>query len=70
MILRPYQQDLFQRVREAFREHNRVFMALPTGGGKCLGRGTPVLKYDGSIAPVEEIAAGDELIGPDSVREK
>lgn len=34
MQLRPYQSDLYQRVREAFREHRCVFMQLPTGGGK------------------------------------
>jgi DNA repair protein RadD len=34
VILRPYQQELFERVREAFRTARRVFMCLPTGGGK------------------------------------
>lgn len=48
MILRPYQTDLYQRVGRAFSEQhtknklstapdvrlNRVFMCLPTGGGK------------------------------------
>lgn len=36
------------------------------GAGKCLGKGTPVLLYDGTIKPVEEIRVGDRLMGPDS----
>ena len=36
MILRPYQSDLTARTREAFRTHRRVFMVLPTGGGKTV----------------------------------
>jgi replicative DNA helicase len=34
--------------------------------GKCLGRGTLVLMFDGTIKPVEDIAAGDLLMGPDN----
>jgi superfamily II DNA or RNA helicase len=41
-------------------------MRLDTGGGKCLGRGTPVLMFDGSIRSVETIQAGEHLMGPDS----
>jgi ATP-dependent exoDNAse (exonuclease V) alpha subunit len=40
-----------------------------TGGpgvGKCLGRGTPVLMFDGSVRPVEEVQDGDLVMGPDS----
>lgn len=37
-----------------------------TGIGKCLGKGTKVLKFDGSIIAVEDIVAGDMLMGPDS----
>lgn len=36
------------------------------GSGKCLGRGTPVLRYDGRVVPVETIQEGDRLMGPDS----
>lgn len=36
------------------------------GVGKCLGRGTNVLMYDGSIEKVENIRNGDLLMGPDS----
>lgn len=39
---------------------------LPTGGGKCLGKGTPVMLYDGRIVPVEDVRVGDLLMGPDS----
>lgn len=38
----------------------------PSGIGKCLGKGTPVLMFDGSIKPVEDISDGDLLMGPDS----
>lgn len=38
----------------------------PSGVGKCLGRGTPVLMFDGSIKNVEDVKQGDLLMGPDS----
>jgi len=34
--------------------------------GKCLARGTPILMYDGSTRPVEEVVEGDLIMGPDS----
>ena len=36
------------------------------GVGKCLGRGTPVMMFDGSIKAVEQVVAGELLMGPDS----
>ena len=43
-----------------------LFGPIRVGGGKCLGRGTLVLMFDGSIKAVEQIVAGDVLMGPDS----
>jgi superfamily II DNA or RNA helicase len=43
-----------------------IMLMLATGGGKCLGKGTPVLMYDGTIKPVEDVKQGDKLMGPDS----
>ena len=42
-----------------------VLVTGPTGSGKCLGYGTPVLKHDGSVVPVESLKPGDLLMGPD-----
>lgn len=42
-----------------------VWSGFP-GAGKCLGRGTPVMRFDGTVSPVEDIRAGDLLMGPDS----
>jgi hypothetical protein len=36
------------------------------GSGKCLGRGTPVLMFDGTVKPVEDVVVGEQLMGPDS----
>ena len=36
------------------------------GSGKCLGKGTPILMFDGSIKSVESVIVGDLLMGPDS----
>lgn len=36
------------------------------GSGKCLGRGTPVLMYDGSVRSVESVRDGDLVMGADS----
>jgi len=34
--------------------------------GKCFGKGTPILMYDGTIKKVEDIVVGDEVMGNDS----
>lgn len=65
--LRDYQQAGVDGIRAAFRRGDSpVLFVLPTGGGKCLGAGTPVLMFDGTIKLVEDIVVGDLLMGPDS----
>ncbi len=66
IVLRDYQEGGVNDIRGAFRSNDVVVFVLPTGGGKCLGRGTPVLLFDGSIKPVEDVEVGDMLMGPDS----
>lgn len=44
-----------------------VFLFLgTTGTGKCHGKGTKILMYDGSIKNVEDVIVGDLLMGDDS----
>lgn len=38
----------------------------PPGSGKCLGKDTPILMYDGSIRVVQDIRVGDIVMGDDS----
>ena len=45
--------------------HFTILYGAP-GVGKCLGRGTSVLMFDGSLKNAEDIIAGDLLMGPDS----
>ncbi len=67
IALRPYQETAVNDIRTSFAAGNKSVLAvLPTGGGKCLAPGTPILMYDGTIKPVEEVAVGDLLMGPDS----
>jgi replicative DNA helicase len=43
-----------------------VIIAARPAMGKCLGKGTGVLMFDGSIKKVEDIVVGDQLMGDDS----
>ena len=43
-----------------------IIVSAPTGQGKCLGLGTPIIMYDGSIKKVEDIIVGDFIMGDDS----
>jgi hypothetical protein len=45
-------------------------LEVPCGRGKCLGKDTPILMYDGQIKLVQEIAVGDLLMGDDSTPRK
>ena len=41
-------------------------LEVPCGRGKCLGKNTPILMYDGTIKLVQDICAGDVIMGDDS----
>jgi hypothetical protein len=45
-------------------------LAGAPGVGKCLGRGTMILMYDGTRKKVEEVLVEDLLMGPDSTPRK
>lgn len=64
--LRPYQQECVDIV-DRLPDGSKAVVALATGLGKCLGKGTPIIMFDGSTKKVENILAGDLLIGPDSM---
>lgn len=67
ITLRPYQQQSLAAIEgDMDRGPGRGLLVLPTGCGKCLGRGTPVLMFDGSIKAVEDVQEGELLMGPDS----
>lgn len=42
-----------------------AILEVPCGRGKCLGKNTPVMMYDGSIQLVQDILVGDVLMGDD-----
>ena len=66
IALRDYQQAAVDDVRAAFAAKRwPVLFVLPTGGGKCLARGTQVLMFDGTTRPVEDVRPGDAVMGPD-----
>lgn len=64
--LRSYQQTDVSAIRGAFAGNRAVLYVAPTGSGKCLGKGTPILMWDGHVRAVEHIKTGDILMGPDS----
>jgi superfamily II DNA or RNA helicase len=65
--LRDYQVDGNDMLRDGFRKGARkLILAAATSYGKCLGKGTPVIMFDGTVKAVEDVIVGDQLMGPDS----
>ncbi len=59
----------FSRLDEltgGWQRSDLIIIAARPSMGKCLGKGTPVMMYDGTIKPVEDIRVGDLLMGDDS----
>jgi len=49
-----------------YQKRHLTLIAGRPGEGKCLGAGTKIIMFDGTVKKVEDIVAGDKLIGPDS----
>jgi superfamily II DNA or RNA helicase len=64
--LRDYQVPIVNSCLKDIKSKGGGIISLPCGMGKCLSKGTPILMFDGSIKPVEEIVIGDKLMGDDS----
>jgi replicative DNA helicase len=54
------------RLTSGWQASDLIIVAARPGMGKCLGKGTNVLMYDGSLKKVEDIKVGDLLMGDDS----
>jgi replicative DNA helicase len=53
------------RLTSGWQPSDLIIVAARPSMGKCLGKGTPVMMYDGRAKPVEDIEVGDRLMGDD-----
>jgi replicative DNA helicase len=58
------------RITAGFQKSDLIIVAARPAMGKCLGKGTKVLMYDGTLRKVEDIGVGDLLMGDDSTPRK
>ncbi len=54
------------RLTSGWQKSDLVIIAARPAMGKCLGKGTKVVMYDGSLKKVEDVRVGDQLMGDDS----
>ncbi len=54
------------KMTTGFGKGDLVIIAARPAMGKCLGKGTKVLMYDGTLKNVEDVEVGDQLMGDDS----
>lgn len=62
----PTGVPLLDRVTGGWEYDDKVIIAARPGMGKCLGKGTKVIMFDGSLKNVEDIKVGEQIMGPDS----
>jgi len=66
--LRDYQTPVVTKFinHATSKEVGGGLLELPCAWGKCLGKDTDILMYDGTIQKVQDIKVGDILMGDDS----
>ena len=62
--------EKLDKVTSGWQPSDLVIIAARPGMGKCLGKGTKVLMYDGSLKNVEDISENELLMGDDSAPRK
>jgi superfamily II DNA or RNA helicase len=72
--IRDYQEKIVQVYMDHVTNEKNIsgggILEVPCGRGKCLGKDTPIIMYDGSIKLVQNIIIGDLLMGDDSTPRK
>jgi replicative DNA helicase len=58
------------RLTSGWQPSDLIIVAARPGMGKCLGKGTKIIMFDGSIKNVEDVKVGDLLMGDDSTPRK
>jgi replicative DNA helicase len=58
--------DKLDKITSGWQPSDLIIIAARPGMGKCLGKGTKVLLFDGSLKKVEDIEPGELLMGDDS----
>ena len=65
--MRDYQENIVGKyIVYLYVKQGGGILEVPCGRGKCLGKNTPVLMYDGTIKNVQDICVGDLIMGDDS----
>ncbi|MCZ8197205.1 MAG: replicative DNA helicase [Flavobacterium sp.] len=62
--------EKLDKVTSGWQPSDLIIIAARPGMGKCLGKGTKVLMYDGSLKNVEDVVEGELLMGDDSTSRK
>lgn len=68
--LRDYQENIVNTYVNSVTKDDGGsggILQVYTGSGKCLGRDTKILMYDGTIKLVQDVVVGDLLMGDDSM---
>ena len=65
--LRESQKEVKSEAISRLNSHGSVIVAAYPGYGKCLQKDTPVLMFDRTVKPVQEIKVGELLMGDDSL---
>lgn len=61
---------ILDEVIDGFEGGELIAISGPRKSGKCHGKGTKILMFDGRIKNVEDILTGDELMGDDDLPRK
>ena len=70
-IVNVYMDHIGQPISQGSeRRGNGGILEVPCGRGKCLGKDTPIMMYDGTVKPVQEVQEGDLIMGDDSTPRK
>ena len=62
----PTGYTMLDQVLGGLQKSDLIVVAGRPGMGKCFGKGTKILMYDGTLKAVEDVRVGDQVMGPDS----